>query len=318
MSWSLGDIPSLGGTTALVTGANSGLGKTVARELGAAGAHVVLACRSPERGALALDELSVSEPAGSFELLELDLGSLDSVARAASAFVGSHERLDLLVNNAGVMIPPYRLTEDGFELQFGTNHLGHFALTRALLPLLLASPGSRVVSVTSGAHHFGRIAFSDLHGEQNYDRWQAYGQSKLANTMFALALQERLHRQGSGTLSLAAHPGLARTQLQPTSIAANGQRIEALAYRLMDPLFQSAAEGALPQLQAATAEGMEGGSLRAPGGLGEMRGSPGRGRLPAAALRQADRERLWQISEELCAVGTGSGEASGLQGHASG
>ena len=317
MAWTAADIPDQRGRIALVTGANSGLGLETARALARRGATVLMGCRDAGRAEAARRALE-GDATAAIEILPLDLADLGSVAQAAATVGRRWERLDLLINNAGVMALPRQLSADGYERQFATNHLGHFALTRALLPLLLASPGSRVVSVTSGAHHFGRIAFSDLQGEQNYDRWQAYGQSKLANTMFALALQERLHRQGSGTLSLAAHPGLARTQLQPTSIAANGQRIEALAYRLMDPLFQSAAEGALPQLQAATAEGMEGGSLRAPGGLGEMRGSPGRGRLPAAALRQADRERLWQISEELCAVGTGSGEASGLQGHASG
>jgi protochlorophyllide reductase len=213
------------------------------------------------------------------------------------------QRLDLLINNAGVMALPRQLSADGHELQLATNHLGHFALTLALLPLLQSSPGSRVVTVTSGAHHFGRIAFADLQGERRYDRWRAYAQSKLANTMFALELQERLSRMGSPTLSVAAHPGVARTQLQSSSVAASGQRFEALAYRLMDPLFQSAAAGALPQLFAATAEGIRGGELLAPGNLGELKGAPGRGRIPAAALRPDARSRLWEISETLCGLG---------------
>jgi len=237
-------------------------------------------------------------------VLQLDLADLRAVAAAAAQLSHEQNRLDLLINNAGIMASPRQPSADGFERQFATNHLGHFALTQALLPLLLETPGSRVVTVTSGAQHFGRIAFEDLQGERRYDRWRAYCQSKLANTLFALELHQRLQTLGSGTLSLAAHPGLARTQLQPTSVAASGRPLEGLAYRLMDPLFQSAAAGALPQLCAATAADLPGGSLMAPGGAAEMGGTPSRGRLPKSALNPDLRERLWRVSAELCANAT--------------
>ncbi|MFM8762030.1 MAG: oxidoreductase [Solirubrobacterales bacterium] len=304
MSWSLGDIPSLGGTTALVTGANSGLGKIVARELGAAGAHVVLACRSPERGALALDELSVSEPAGSFELLELDLGSLDSVARAASAFVGSHERLDLLVNNAGVMIPPYRLTEDGFELQFGTNHLGHFALTARLSDALYRAPEPRVVNVSSTAHRSGRIDFQDIQSERSYSRWGAYGQSKLANLLFTYELQRRATDAGWNLVALAAHPGYSATNLQFAGIGLEENPVMATLNRLGNAaLAQSAEAGALPLLYAAVSPDAPPGAFVGPDGPFEMRGSPTLVEPTAAARDEIAACRLWELSEELTGIG---------------
>jgi protochlorophyllide reductase len=206
--------------------------------------------------------------------------------------------LDLLINNAGVMAPPRQLSAQGFELQFAVNHLGHFALTQQLLPLL--RQGARVVHVSSGASYFGRIAFDDLQGEQRYDAWAAYAQSKLANVMTALELQRRLNGQGAAVLSIAAHPGLARTNLQPTSVAARGSRVEALAYRLMDPLFQSAAMGALPQLFAATASDAEPGGFYGPGGLGNLKGYPKACRIAPAALDAAACNQLWEVSEELC------------------
>jgi protochlorophyllide reductase len=262
---------------------------------------VLLACRQAERAEAARAQLE-AEATGNLAVLPLDLADLASVAAAAAEVVRRWSRLDLLINNAGVMALPRQLSADGYERQFATNHLGHFALSLALLPLLRDTPGSRVVTVSSGAQHFGRIAFDDLQGEIRYDRWRAYAQSKLANTLFALELQERLRAMGSTTLSLAAHPGVARTQLQPKSVAAGGGRLEALAYRLMDPMFQSAAAGALPQLYAATAEEVSGGELIAPTHLAEMRGAPGRGRLPAAVVDAQQRARLWEVSERLCAL----------------
>jgi len=303
MGWSSADIPDQGGRLALVTGANSGLGLETARALAARGATVLLGCRSLQRGEEARRQLR-SDPAlgpeASLELLLLDLADLASVASAAAAVSQRWGHLDLLINNAGVMAPPRALSRDGFELQFATNHLGHFALTRSLLPLLQGRAGARVVTVTSGAQHFGRIDFDDLQAERRYDRWRAYGQSKLANTMFALELQRRLEAEGSAVLSLAAHPGLARTNLQPTSVAAAGQPLEGLAYRLLDPLFQSAAEGALPQLFAATAPGVRGGELFGPDGPAELRGGPSRARMARAALNSDQRQRLWQVSAALC------------------
>jgi protochlorophyllide reductase len=200
-----------------------------------------------------------------------------------------------------VMGLPRLLSRDGFELQFATNHLGHFALSLALLPLLRGRPDARVVTVSSGAQYFGMINFDDLQGERHYDRWKAYGQSKLANVMFAIELQHRLDHEGTGILSLAAHPGLARTNLQPASVAASGSWNESLAYRLMDPLFQSAAMGALPQLFAATAPEARPAGHYGPNQWGGMRGWPTEVRVAPAALDAELRQRLWEVSAELCA-----------------
>jgi protochlorophyllide reductase len=267
-------------------------------------ATVLLACRSRQKGEAARTAL-LPTARGGLEVVELDLADLASVAATAQWLADSYGRLDLLINNAGVMALPRCLTHDGFERQFGTNHLGHFALTNALLPLLEGRPDARVVTVTSGAHLFGRINFDDLQGEQRYDRWSAYCQSKLANVMFALELEQRLRQNGSTVSSLAAHPGMARTNLQPTSVAANGSRLEALAHRLMDPLFQSAAMGALPQLHAATAATAQGGELYGPDQLGGVRGYPALNRIAKAAQDGEARRRLWAVSEELTGVHSG-------------
>jgi protochlorophyllide reductase len=292
-------MPDLIGQIALVTGANSGLGLESARALLANGATVVLACRSLAKAEQARQVLVAAGSAGSpddrIELLELDLADLQSVARAADQVAARHSRLDVLLNNAGVMAPPRTLTRQRFELQFGVNHLGHFALTQRLLPLLLASASPRVVQVTSGAQYFGQLDFEDLQGERRYDRWKAYGQSKLANVVFAQELQRRYPQLRSA----AAHPGLARTNLQPTSVAANGSQLERLAYRFMGPLFQSAAQGALPQLFAATAPEAEPGGHYGPSELGGIKGWPKAVPMAKAALDPAQGARLWQVSEEL-------------------
>jgi len=294
-------MPDLSGRVALVTGANSGLGFESVRALLAKGATVVLACRTLAKAEQARQELATGlggspvAPSDRIALLELDLADLASVARAADRLAVRHSRLDVLLNNAGVMAPPRTLTRQGFEVQFGVNHLGHFALTRHLLPLLLASDSPRVVQVTSGAQYFGQLDFDDLQGERRYDRWKAYGQSKLANVVFAQELQRR-HPQLRST---AAHPGLARTNLQPTSVAANGSQIERLAYRFMGPLFQSAAQGALPQLYAATAPEAEPGGHYGPSELGGLKGWPKPVPMAKAALDPVQGARLWQVSEEL-------------------
>ncbi len=297
MTWTCDAIPDQRGRTALITGANSGLGLETARALAAKGARVVMACRNQSKAEAACQKLT---PGNGGELipLELDLADLASVRRGAMEVAERWGGLDLLINNAGVMAPPRQLSAQGFELQFAVNHLGHFALTQQLLPLL--RPGGRVVHVSSGASYFGRIAFDDLQGEQRYDAWAAYAQSKLANVMTALELQRRLNAQGAAVLSIAAHPGLARTNLQPTSVAARGSRVEALAYRLMDPLFQSAAMGALPQLFSATAPDAEPGGFYGPGGLGNLKGYPKACRIAPAALDAAACNQLWEVSEELC------------------
>ena len=295
--WTCADIPDQSGRTALITGANSGLGLETARTLAQGGAGVVLACRTLERAEQARQAL-LRDSLGELISLQLDLADLVSVRRGAAQLADQLGAIDLLINNAGVMAPPRQLSAQGFELQFAVNHLGHFALTQQLLPVL--RPGARVVHVSSGASYFGRIAFDDLQGEQRYDAWAAYAQSKLANVMTALELQRRLDAQGAEVRSLAAHPGLARTNLQPTSVAARGSRVEALAYRLMDPLFQSAAMGALPQLLAATAPAAKPGGFYGPGGLGNLKGYPKACRIAPAALDAAACTRLWDVSEELC------------------
>lgn len=301
MGWTAADIPNQRGRLALVTGANSGLGLETSRALHDHGATVLMACRNRDRGEAASRSLNehLSPTAPRIELLDLDLADLESVDHCAQTVRQRFGRLDLLINNAGVMAPPRQLSRQGHELQFATNHLGHMALTQSLLPLMEGQPDARVVTVTSGAQYFGRIAWDDLNGDQRYDRWQAYGQSKLANVMFALELDRRLRDRSSSIRSLAAHPGLARTNLQPASVSANGSRLEALAYRLMDPLFQSAAMGALPQLHAATADSAEGGEHYGPDRLGGLRGHPRRQRVAAAAEDPLQRERLWQLSLAL-------------------
>ena len=297
MAWTCADIPDQSGRTALITGANSGLGLETARALAQRGARVVLACRSLAKAEAACQELA-AEGGGELIPLELNLADLASVRRGAEQVAEHCGAIDLLINNAGVMAPPRQLSAQGFELQFAVNHLGHFALTQQLLPVL--RPGARVVHVSSGASYFGRIAFEDLQGEQRYDAWAAYAQSKLANVMTALELQRRMNAQGAEVLSIAAHPGLARTNLQPSSVAARGSRVEALAYRLMDPLFQTAAMGALPQLYAATAPNAEPGGFYGPGGLGNLKGYPKACRIAPAALDAATCEQLWGASTELC------------------
>jgi len=298
-------MPDQSGRIVLVTGANSGLGLESARALAAKGATLVLACRSLAKAEQARHQLQVdredsggsaARDEGRIELLELDLADLTSVARAAGELAERHAQIDLLLNNAGVMAPPRTLTAQGFELQFGVNHLGHYALTRLLLPLLRASTSPRAVQVTSGAQYFGQIDFDDLQGERRYDRWKAYGQSKLANVVFAQELQRREPQ----LLSAAAHPGLARTNLQPTSVAANGSRVERVAYKLMGPLFQSAAQGALPQLFALTAPQAQPGGHYGPSELGGIKGWPKAVPMAPAALDQVLAERFWQVSEALC------------------
>ena len=299
MGWSATDIPDQRGRIALITGASSGLGLESARALKRAGATVVLACRSPRKAESARRELLQDSSGGAVDLVDLDLSDLQSVQNCAETVQRRYGRLNLLLNNAGVMAPPRLLSRQGFELQWATNHLGHMALTTDLLPLMEGRADARVVTVTSGAQYFGRIAWEDPNGNHRYDRWKAYSQSKLANVMFALELDQRLRKRGSTIRSLAAHPGLARTNLQPASVAANGSWLESVAYRMMDPLFQSAAMGALPQLHAATASSAQGGEHYGPGAFGGLRGEP-RLQPVAAAARDGDqRERLWSLSETL-------------------
>jgi len=299
MAWTVAEIPNQQGRIALVTGANSGLGLETSRALHAKGATVLMACRSRRKGEAARQLLLQTSGGGGLDLLELDLADLGSVQRCIETVTNRYGHLDLLINNAGVMAPPRLLSRQGMELQLATNHLAHMALTNGLLPLMQGQANARVITVTSGAQHFGRIAWDDPNSEKRYDRWQAYSQSKLANVMFALELDRRLQAEGSTVRSLAAHPGLARTNLQPASVAANGSWIESAAYRLMDPLFQSAAMGALPQLHAATAATAQGGEHYGPDQFGGLRGFPKRQPVATAARDGEQRARLWQLSETL-------------------
>jgi NAD(P)-dependent dehydrogenase (short-subunit alcohol dehydrogenase family) len=296
-SWTVADIPRLDGRTAVVTGANSGLGLATARELARAGAGVVLACRSEEKGRGAVDSILRAVPGADVSLATLDLADLDSVRAFAGARV---EAVDLLINNAGIMAAPRVQTRQGFESQFGTNHLGHFALTGLLLPSLLKSAAPRVVTVSSTMHRGGKMNFDDLNGERKYSRWGAYSQSKLANLMFCFELQRRATEAGSTLLSLAAHPGYAATNLQ---FAAPERFYERAYMWIGNRVFaQSAEMGAEPTLYAATVPGLPGGTFIGPGGLAEQRGHP---KVVTAASKAYDEQawrRLWVRSEELTGV----------------
>jgi NAD(P)-dependent dehydrogenase (short-subunit alcohol dehydrogenase family) len=297
--WTTEQIPDQTGRTAIVTGANSGLGLVNARELARKGANVVLACRNTEKGAAALKEISAAAPGAQVELAALDLGSLASVASFAEGFRSAHGGLDLLLNNAGVMAPPRRVTADGFELQIGTNHLGHFALTGRLIGAMEGRKDARVVTLSSNAHKMGRINFDDLQSERGYNRWRAYGQSKLADLMCALELDRRLRAAGSTVKSLAAHPGYAATNLQSAAAPPVDRLVMVVTNMLV---AQSADQGALPSLYAATEPGLEGGTYVGPDGIGEFRGHPQPVSPSRAALDEEVAGRLWAVSETLTGV----------------
>ncbi|ADG76445.1 short-chain dehydrogenase/reductase SDR [Cellulomonas flavigena DSM 20109] len=290
--WTEQHVPDQSGRVAVVTGASGGLGLETARVLAARGAHVVLAVRDVEKGKQAAARID-----GDTSVQALDLTSLASVRSAAADLRAAHPRIDLLVNNAGVMYTPRRTTTDGFELQLGTNHLGHFALTGLLLDRLLPVPGSRVVTVASNAHRMrAAIDFDDLQSERSYSRVRAYGQSKLANLMFTYELQRRLASHGT-TVAVAAHPGVSRTEL-----ARNAPTTVRLLLTRLAPLFQPAEMGALPTLRAATDPAVTGGQYYGPAGRREVRGHPV---LVASSPESHDetvQRRLWAVSEELTQV----------------
>ena len=305
MGWTADDMPDQSGRVAVVTGANSGLGLSTARELARHGATVVMACRDPGRGEAALEDVATTA-SGDVVLERLDLADLASVRDFAARVAAERPRIDLLINNAGVMAPPRSETADGFELQLGTNHLGHFALTGLLLEPLLATEGSRVVTTTSTMHWVGRIDFRDLQKERGYNRWLTYGQSKLANLLFARELQRRLAAAGAPTISVAAHPGYAATHLQSTGPGAGG----GVAARVWTAMLaagnrvyaQSEERGALPQLYAATAPEVPGGAFVGPDGFDQMRGHPTFVKSTRAGADMDVAERLWDVSAELTGV----------------
>ena len=305
MGWTADDIPEQTGRTIVVTGANSGIGLEATRELARNGATVIMAVRSVERGEEAADDVRGDVPDADLRVEECDLAALDSVRSFADRLEG--EPLDVLINNAGVMAIPRSETDDGFETQFGVNHLGHFALTGLLLENLLDrsddDPAARIVTVSSGMHERGEIDFRDLHGEGAYDPWDAYAQSKLANVLFAYELERRLLTADANAESTAVHPGYANTQLQFRGPEQRGSRLRRAAMTVANGLLaQSAEMGALPTLYAATAPEAEGGAYYGPGGLMNMRGAPER---QASSDRSYDEEtarRLWAVSSELTGV----------------
>lgn len=302
-AWTAADMPDLSGQTVIVTGGNSGIGYEAAVQFAGKGARVVLGCRDLGKAQAAIELIKVGQPGAQIEVLALDLASLASIREFASAFRAQNAALQILCNNAGVMALPYRQTADGFEMQFGTNHLGHFALTGLLLDPLLATPGARVVTVSSGAHRMGTIRFDDLQWKRGYRKWLAYGQSKLANLLFTYELQRRLEAARVGAIAVACHPGYAATNLQAAGPRMAGSSLLEAVTELGNRLFsQTAAMGALPTLYAATAADIRGGDYIGPNGIGELHGNPakvqssGRSHDPEAA------RKLWEVSETLTGV----------------
>jgi NAD(P)-dependent dehydrogenase (short-subunit alcohol dehydrogenase family) len=302
MPWTERDIPDLTGRTAVVTGANGGLGLQTALALAAAGAHVVLAARDPAKTAAAEVRLRASHPSASLGVVPLDLGDLSSVAAAAHSVLARHERVDLLVNNAGVMAMPQRTTADGFEMQFGVNHLGHWALTAHLLPALLRAPAARVVTVTSTARHRARrLDPADPHMQRNYGAWASYARSKMANLHFGLGLQQRFSSAGVRASSLLAHPGLTNTDLQARAVREGGAGWVGALFEVMTARSgMSPFEGARPQLRAATDPRARGGELYAP-----RYGSHGPAVRRPILRRYGLQEQidvLWQVSERATGI----------------
>jgi NAD(P)-dependent dehydrogenase (short-subunit alcohol dehydrogenase family) len=301
--WTADDMPDLSDKTIVVTGGNSGIGYEAAIEFARKRADVILACRDLGKARGAADKIAAQASGAKVEVMELDLSNLASVRGFADAFHVKRPALHVLCNNAGVMAIPYRQTADGFEMQFGTNHLGHFALTGLLLDRLLATDGARVVNVSSGAHRMGSIRFDDLQWRNGYRKWMAYGQSKLANLLFTFELQRKLEAAGKKLLSVACHPGYAATNLQAAGPRMTGSAMIESILSVTNRVFaQSAAMGALPTEYAAAALGVRGGDYIGPDGLGELWGHPTKVGCSAAAKDPAAAARLWQVSEQLTGV----------------
>ncbi|MDX1687643.1 MAG: oxidoreductase [Candidatus Promineifilaceae bacterium] len=301
-SWTRESIPDLSGKVAIVTGANSGIGYDTAEALAENGATVIMACRNLEKGQAALERLTAGLPDANVELMQLDLASLASVRHFADAFQAQNDRLDILVNNAGIMMVPYGKTEDGFERQMGTNHLGHFALTGLLLDTILATPEARVVNVSSNGHRMGTMDFDNLlfEGGKGYGRQRAYARSKLANLLFTYELQRRFEAAGADAEALAAHPGSSYTGLADHLI--DRWYLKPLVVLLRPIVTQSSAMGALTTLRAAVDPNAKGGEYYGPGGFLEQRGYPIVVESNAASHNRADAQKLWQVSEQLTGV----------------
>jgi NAD(P)-dependent dehydrogenase (short-subunit alcohol dehydrogenase family) len=306
-AWTIENLPDLSEQIVLVTGANSGLGYEATKAFARRGATVVMACRSIDRGEQAAQEIreTIDSTGATLNVRECDLASLSSVAEFATGVREDYDEIHILCNNAGVMAIPRDETEDGFEMQLGVNHLGHFALTGHLLDQLVETPGeTRIVTHSSTAHTSGSIDFEDLHREDSYSKWEAYGQSKLANLLFAYELQRRLEEAGhTDTLSVTCHPGYANTNLQFRGPEEMGSTLRYGLARVANAVIaQSAEQGALPLLYAATAADVEGGAYYGPSGFRNMRGSPERQDSNEESHDEADAARLWEVSEALTGV----------------
>lgn len=296
-------VPDLTGRVALVTGANSGIGYWTALHLGRAGAQVVLGCRSVERAGAALADLRAAVPGGRFEVLPLDLADLAAVRAAADEYRAQHDRLDLLVNNAGIALAPFSRTADGFEMHLAANFLGHFALTGLLMDTIVRTPSSRVVQVGSIAHHVGRLHFDDLHFEsRRFTPWRGYSQSKLANLVHLLELDRRLRCAGAGTISVGGHPGSSFTGIADSFRIIRVPGIKPTARWLEGKVLNVPELGAAPSLMAATAPGLSGGSYFGPSGFAEIKGPAAPARISARARSEETGRRLWSVAEELTGV----------------
>lgn len=299
MGWTASDINDQSGRVFLITGANSGLGLEATKALVAKGARVIAGCRNEGK---AKSALALTGP-GEVDIRRLDLGDLSSVRDFAAGVSADYPSIDVLMNNAGVMAVPRSETVDGFEQQLGVNHLGHFALTGLLMPSVLAATNGRVVTVSSSAHRMGTMNFDDLHGRDGYQRWSAYGQSKLANLLFTLELQRRLSSAGVAAIALTAHPGYAATNLQFAHADATGSGLEKRVMGVVNKVLAQPAEaGAWPQLYASVAPGLVGGEFIGPGGLFESRGHPKVVQPNSKAKDVASAERLWEVSTEATGV----------------
>jgi NAD(P)-dependent dehydrogenase (short-subunit alcohol dehydrogenase family) len=303
MKWRPSDIPDLKGKIALVTGANSGLGYYTSLELARKGAHVVVAARNKEKGNAAVERIRSEVPEADLQFMKLDLANIELVKYFADAFIEEYERIDIMINNAGVMAIPLMRTVQGFEMQFGTNHLGHFALTALMLRFIEQTPGARIVNVTSLMHKYGKFDFDDLNWQKSYNKWAAYSQSKLSNLYFTLELDRRLRAAGMKTAVMAAHPGYAATNLQTKGGELEGSKMNVFFNNLANKVVaQPAWKGALPSLYAATSDKAESGKLYGPNGLGATRGYPTEEKINPKFLDPSVWKQLWEESERLTGI----------------
>ena len=299
--WTVENIPDLTGKIIIVTGANSGIGFEAAKQFARKGARTILACRNMDKAQAALAKIQAEIPGAQAETMHLDLASLISIHEFAQAFTAKYDRLDVLLNNAGIMMVPYTRTEDGFKSQVGTNHMGHFALTGQLIDILEKTPGSRVVNISSGGHRMGIMDFNNLMymKEKGYSRTGAYGRSKLSNLLFTYELERRLEADGGNPIAVAAHPGLSETHLADHFF---GGHLTAFSHVFMKYIGQSAAMGALPGIRAAVDPQVRGGQYYGPDGPSERKGHPVLVQSNRASHDEADARNLWQVSEELTGV----------------